>query len=239
MDELAEPSPACHQPVSIRESTLVGIAMLRGTHILHVRTLPAARVVNGSETDVQTCRVRILRRGVPVRATELRCRQRQSSRHQEAGSYEVEVQASGQKGPVMGENPTGYVVFTPEGRMFFILTGEARKPAKTDQERAGLMSTLVAYTGTYRVEGDKWTTKVEVAGLESRVGRHRTNPVFQAGRRSTASVDAVARDAKLGRQGDDAQYRHLRAVQIDFAGQSSRSSDLMSTRRKGSRSTPG
>ena len=44
-------------------------------------------------------------------------------------SYEVEVQATGQKGPVMGDHPTGYVTFTPEGRVFFVLTGEARKPA--------------------------------------------------------------------------------------------------------------
>ena len=85
-------------------------------------------------------------------------------------SYEVEVQASGEKGPVMGQNPTGYVTFTPEGRVFFILTGEARKPAKTDRDRAELLSTLIAYTGTYRVEGDKWITKVEVAWNPEWVG---------------------------------------------------------------------
>ncbi len=28
-------------------------------------------------------------------------------------SYEVEVQATGQKGPVMGEKPTGYATFSP------------------------------------------------------------------------------------------------------------------------------
>jgi hypothetical protein len=78
-------------------------------------------------------------------------------------SYEVEVQATGQKIPVMGNHPTGYVTFNPEGRVFFVLTGEARKPAKTDQERAELLNTLVAYSGTYTVEGDKWTTNVEVA----------------------------------------------------------------------------
>lgn len=78
-------------------------------------------------------------------------------------SYEVEIQATGQKAPVMGEHPTGYVAFLPEGRVFFVLTGEGRKPAKTDQERAELLNTLVAYSGTYRVEGDKWITRVDVA----------------------------------------------------------------------------
>lgn len=85
-------------------------------------------------------------------------------------SYEVEVQATGQKSPVMGEKPTGYATFTPEGRVFFVLTGEARKAAKTDQERAELLNTLVAYSGTYTVEGDKWTTNVEVAWNPEWVG---------------------------------------------------------------------
>ena len=54
--------------------------------------------------------------------------------------------------------------------MFFMLTGEARKPAKTDQERAELLNTLVAYSGTYGLEGDKWTTNVEVAWNPEWVG---------------------------------------------------------------------
>lgn len=85
-------------------------------------------------------------------------------------SYEVEVQATGQIGPVMGEKPTGHAAFLPEGRVFFVLTGEARKPGKTDKERADLLSTLVAYTGTYRIEGDTWTTKVDVAWNPEWVG---------------------------------------------------------------------
>ncbi len=89
-------------------------------------------------------------------------------------SYDVEVQTSGEKLPVMGQHPTGYVIFTPESRVWFVLTGEGRKPAKTDQERAELLSTLIAYTGTYRVEGDKWTTKVEVAWNPEWVGTEQT-----------------------------------------------------------------
>jgi hypothetical protein len=65
------------------------------------------------------------------------------------------VQGTGQIEPAMGEKPTGYAVFTREGRAFFILTGELREPATNDEERSGLLNTLVAYTGTYRVEGDK------------------------------------------------------------------------------------
>ena len=91
-------------------------------------------------------------------------------------SYEVEVQATGQKRPVMGEKPTGYVIFSPEGRVFFLVTGEARKPAKTDQERAELLNTLVAYSGTYSLEGDQWTTTVDVAWNPEWVGTKQVRP---------------------------------------------------------------
>ena len=85
-------------------------------------------------------------------------------------SYVVEVQASGEKLPVMGDKPDGYVTFLPQGRVFFMLTGEGRKPAKTDRERAELLETLVAYTGTYSVGGDIWTTSVDVAWNPEWVG---------------------------------------------------------------------
>ena len=89
-------------------------------------------------------------------------------------SFEAEIQATGQKEPVMGQNPTGYVIFTPEGRAFFILTGEGRKPPKTVQDRADLLNTLISYTGMYRVEGDKWITKVDVAWSPDFVGTEQT-----------------------------------------------------------------
>lgn len=78
-------------------------------------------------------------------------------------SYVVEVQATGQIEPVMGSHPTGYVNFSREGRVMFILTGEGRTPAKTVEQRAALLATLVAYTGLYRIEGEQWITKVDVA----------------------------------------------------------------------------
>ena len=88
-------------------------------------------------------------------------------------SQEIEVQETGQLEPPMGEKPTGYAVFT-QGRAFFILTGEFREPATNDEKRAKLLNTLVAYTGTYRVEGDKWITKVEVAWNPEWVGSEQT-----------------------------------------------------------------
>ena len=84
-------------------------------------------------------------------------------------SYEVETQATGQKDAVMGERPGGYAIFTPE-RVFFVLTKEGRKPAKTVDERAELLNGMVAYTGMYRIEGDQWITTVDAAWTPEWVG---------------------------------------------------------------------
>lgn len=85
-------------------------------------------------------------------------------------SYQVEVQSSGELMNPMGKNPTGYVIFTPESRVWFVLTAEGRRPGKTVEEKAELLDTVIAYTGTYRIEGNKWITSVEVAWNPAWVG---------------------------------------------------------------------
>jgi hypothetical protein len=85
-------------------------------------------------------------------------------------SYTVEYQATGGKEAVMGEKPIGYAIFTPGGRATFVITGEGRKAQTDDKGRAALLNTLVAYTGRYRIEGDRWITKVEVAWNPEWVG---------------------------------------------------------------------
>ncbi len=62
-----------------------------------------------------------------------------------------------------GKNPTGYVIYTPEGRIMSVIEGEGRKAPKTDDERATLFRTMFAYTGMFRLEGDKLITKVDVS----------------------------------------------------------------------------
>ena len=85
-------------------------------------------------------------------------------------SYEMVSPSTGEREAVRGEHPTGYAIFTSEGRFMGIITNEGRKPPSTDQDRADLFQTMAAYTGTYRVDGDKWTTKVEVAANPALVG---------------------------------------------------------------------
>jgi hypothetical protein len=98
-------------------------------------------------------------------------------------SYAVEVQATGAKLPLMGQDPTGFATFLPDGRVFFIITGGQRQHGTTDHARADLMSSLVAYTGTYSVAGNTWTTKVDVAWDPEWVGTEQPRSFERDGER--------------------------------------------------------
>ena len=74
----------------------------------------------------------------------------------------------------MGRHPMGYAIFTAEGRVMFVLTSESRKPPQTVQDRADLLNGMAAYTGIYRIEGDRWITKVDVAWNPEWVGTEQT-----------------------------------------------------------------
>jgi hypothetical protein len=85
-------------------------------------------------------------------------------------SFLREYQATGDREMLMGSTPAGYILFLPEGRMAVVITGEGRKAPTTDEDRAGLFKSLVAYTGPYRVDGAKWITTVEVSANPASVG---------------------------------------------------------------------
>jgi hypothetical protein len=85
-------------------------------------------------------------------------------------SVVYEDQATKERTPVLGEKPRGYQIATPEGRWLALVTAENRPVPKTDEERAQALRTMISYSGRYRVEDGKVTTKVEVAWNEAWVG---------------------------------------------------------------------
>jgi Lipocalin-like domain len=58
-----------------------------------------------------------------------------------------------------GEHPAGYELFTRGGYVMFSMFGEHRnvpgQPNTAEVDRAALFNALVAYTGTYKVDGSK------------------------------------------------------------------------------------
>ena len=72
--------------------------------------------------------------------------------------------------PVLGDQPRGYQIATPEGRWIALVTANGRPVPKTDEDRAKALRSMIAYSGRYRVEDNKVITKVEVAWNEAWVG---------------------------------------------------------------------
>lgn len=71
---------------------------------------------------------------------------------------------------LFGEHPKGYLILLPNGRIAVIGTADGRKPPRSDAERIVAFQSMIAYSGKYRVEGNKFITKVDVAWNEAWVG---------------------------------------------------------------------
>ena len=77
---------------------------------------------------------------------------------------------SGERKTVLGRRPNGCLVLTPSGRLFAMLTARKRAAIVTDADRIAAYHSIIAYSGTYHVEGTMFTTTVDVAWDEGWVG---------------------------------------------------------------------
>src|SRR5262245_16135321 len=63
-----------------------------------------------------------------------------------------------------GENPVGRMVFEPGGRIMFLFGAAGRQAPQDDSDRSSLFDSIVAYTGTVRVDGPgRLITTVDLA----------------------------------------------------------------------------
>jgi hypothetical protein len=92
--------------------------------------------------------------------------------------------------PLLGQNPSGLLTYTANGRMMAIISDDGRKPlsiadrvAAPVEERAKAYSTFMAYAGRYRFTCDKLVTHVEVASLQNWVNTDQTRFVTVQGDR--------------------------------------------------------
>jgi hypothetical protein len=85
-------------------------------------------------------------------------------------SVNYEDVASKERTPIYGKRPKGIQIATPHGRWLALMTGEGRAIPNTDAERAQALTSMIAYTGRYRVENGQVITKVEAAWNEGWVG---------------------------------------------------------------------
>lgn len=115
-----------------------------------------------------------------------------------------EVAATGQRYNEFGAKPDGYITYLPDGHMHVILVADNRvKPtsaATTEAEKAKLFGTMIAYAGTYRIEGDKVVHDIEVSWNQLWTGSQHVR-FFKVDGDTLTIATAVAKSPRDGQEG--------------------------------------
>jgi hypothetical protein len=89
-------------------------------------------------------------------------------------SVTVEYEDTGEKTQPYGAHPSGYLSYGADCRMSALIVGEGRKPplgdVPTAAEKAGLYDGLVAYGGTWSIDGDKVSHHVDISWNQAWTG---------------------------------------------------------------------
>jgi hypothetical protein len=96
--------------------------------------------------------------------------------------------ATGKTVHPFGEGPIGYAIYTRGGHFVTVLTAASRKaPASanpTDAERVELHKTAVFTSGTYRLDGNKITSRYDTSWHQAWTGTERTGGTVEITRKT-------------------------------------------------------
>jgi hypothetical protein len=102
---------------------------------------------------------------------------------------------SGEERPGLSKAPNGYIHFGRDGRMFNLTVDSARQrpsgPRATAAEAEALFRTLIAYTGTFGVEGNHVFFDLDVSWNESWTGTRQVRAFEFDGDRLTITAEIV------------------------------------------------
>ena len=107
------------------------------------------------------------------------------------GTYKLvvhDVRLDGNSIEPLGKAPHGYLVLTPTHYVTFY-TAENRKFGTSPAEKAALLDTMTAWSGTYRVEGSKMIIRVDAAWTEVWTGKDQVRNFTVVGNRLTIQGD--------------------------------------------------
>ncbi len=107
------------------------------------------------------------------------------------GTYKLvshDVQVNGSAMQPIGKSPHGYLVITPT-RWIAFYTADERKFGTSEADKAALLDTLVAWSGTYRVEGSKIIIRVDASWTEVWNGKDQVRNWTLSGGRLTLKGD--------------------------------------------------
>jgi hypothetical protein len=86
-------------------------------------------------------------------------------------SFKLQVTGESEQRDILGPNPKGYIIVTPEPRIMVFLAADGRQPPTNQAEAAAMLQSMTAYTGRITLEPDKFTTNVEISSNQVIVGK--------------------------------------------------------------------
>jgi hypothetical protein len=102
---------------------------------------------------------------------------------------------TGEERAGLSQAPNGYIHFARNGRLFNITVDSAREkpagPRATDEEAQALFRTLIAYTGTFEVQGNRVLFDVDVSWNESWTGSRQERTFELAGDSLKISAEII------------------------------------------------
>jgi hypothetical protein len=109
-------------------------------------------------------------------------------------SWTRHLVGTGENVEVFGKAPHGFLNYGRDGRMLVMIVKENRpKPTElakmSDQERAELFKTMLAYGGRFRIDGNRVVHNVDISSNETWTGTAQVRNFRIEGRRLTISVD--------------------------------------------------
>jgi hypothetical protein len=102
-------------------------------------------------------------------------------------------------GKLLGDNPSGFLTYTGDGRMTAILVSGGRQPLSVADpvtapaaERAEAFTTFAAYAGRFTFDGDIVTHHIEVSLFQNRAGTEQIRFVRLQGNRLTLKTPPIS-----------------------------------------------
>jgi hypothetical protein len=80
------------------------------------------------------------------------------------------AEETGERTDLYGAEPRGYAIFDAGGRMMGMLEASGRVAGDSETEMAELYRSIIAYSGKWSVDAEKFITEVDLASDPSLVG---------------------------------------------------------------------
>jgi hypothetical protein len=80
------------------------------------------------------------------------------------------AQGTGERIEPLGGRPLGCVIFEPKGHLIGILISGGREPATSEADMANLFRSVIAYSGRWSIDEEKYVIIVDVAWDPNWVG---------------------------------------------------------------------